>query len=63
MTLELIAPSTPLLDIRGLDIQFRGSRGPLQAVRGLDLQIQRGETLALVGESGCGKIHHRPFVA
>ena len=55
MTLELITPSAPLLDIRGLDIQFRGSRGPIQAVRGLDLKIQRGETLALVGESGCGK--------
>jgi peptide/nickel transport system ATP-binding protein len=55
MTLELIPAATPLLDIRGLDIQFRGSRGPIQAVRGLDLQIQRGETLALVGESGCGK--------
>ncbi|WP_159916601.1 ABC transporter ATP-binding protein [Pantoea sp. 18069] len=55
MALELIPPSAPLLDIRGLDIQFRGARGPIQAVRGLDLTIQRGETLALVGESGCGK--------
>jgi len=55
MALELLAPPAPLLDIRGLDIQFRGAHGPIQAVRGLDLQIQRGETLALVGESGCGK--------
>jgi len=55
MAPEPLAPPTPLLDIRGLDIQFRGARGPIQAVRGLDLQIQRGETLALVGESGCGK--------
>ncbi|MCD2511219.1 ABC transporter ATP-binding protein [Comamonas endophytica] len=55
MTLELIPPPTPLLDIRGLDIQFRGARGPIQAVRGLDLQVRHGETLALVGESGCGK--------
>ena len=55
MAPEPIAPSAPLLDIRGLDIQFRGARGPIQAVRGLDLQIRRGETLALVGESGCGK--------
>ena len=55
MALELTPPPAPLLDIRGLDIQFRGARGPIQAVRGLDLQIHRGETLALVGESGCGK--------
>lgn len=58
MTLDLVplsvAPSA-LLDVRGLDISFRGSQGPIQAVRGLDLTIQRGETLALVGESGCGK--------
>lgn len=54
MALDLV-PRSPLLDIRGLDISFRGSQGPIQAVRGLDLSIQRGETLALVGESGCGK--------
>lgn len=54
MTLDLV-PSPALLDVRGLDIRFRGSQGPIQAVRGLDLTIQRGETLALVGESGCGK--------
>ncbi|SEB23598.1 ABC transporter ATP-binding protein [Variovorax sp. YR216] len=45
----------PLLDVRGLDVFFEGSAGPVQAVRGLDLTLQRGETLALVGESGCGK--------
>lgn len=55
MALDLNTDAAPLLDIRGLDIAFRGARGPIQAVRGLDLQIQRGETLALVGESGCGK--------
>ncbi|MDB5848484.1 MAG: glutathione transporter ATP-binding protein GsiA, partial [Rhodoferax sp.] len=54
MALDLVT-AAPLLDIRGLDISFRGSQGPIQAVRGLDLAIQRGETLALVGESGCGK--------
>jgi peptide/nickel transport system ATP-binding protein len=55
MTLEQLAPAPPLLDVRGLDVFFRGSNGPIQAVRGLDLTLQRGETLALVGESGCGK--------
>jgi peptide/nickel transport system ATP-binding protein len=55
MTLEQVNPTSPLLDVRGLDVFFHGSNGPIQAVRGLDLTLQRGETLALVGESGCGK--------
>ena len=49
------AATEPLLDIRNLDVYFRGSQGRFQAVKGLDLSIQRGETVALVGESGCGK--------
>ena len=55
MSLTTLPPATPLLDVRQLDIAFRGSRGPIEAVRGLDLTLQRGQTLALVGESGCGK--------
>jgi peptide/nickel transport system ATP-binding protein len=42
---------TPLLDIRNLNVSFPGQ----DAVRGFDLAIHAGETLALVGESGCGK--------
>jgi peptide/nickel transport system ATP-binding protein len=55
MTLEQVTTTPPLLEMRGLDVFFHGSNGPIQAVRGLDLTLQRGETLALVGESGCGK--------
>ena len=40
-----------LLDIRGLEVSY----GELRAVERLDLTIRRGETVALVGESGCGK--------
>jgi oligopeptide transport system ATP-binding protein len=44
-----------LLDIKGLCVNFYTKRGVVRAVRDLDLFIYRGETLALVGESGCGK--------
>ena len=44
-----------LLDIQGLQVRFQAEQGALHAVRALDLQVGRGETVALVGESGCGK--------
>jgi len=44
-----------LLNIRGLNVHFRGSQGRFQAVKNLDLSLHEGETVALVGESGCGK--------
>ncbi|HJQ57284.1 MAG TPA: ABC transporter ATP-binding protein [Vineibacter sp.] len=44
-----------LLEIRGLKTYFRTDDGPVQAVDGVDLTIDRGETLGVVGESGCGK--------
>ena len=45
----------PLLDIRGLKTYFATDDGMVQAVDGVDLTIGRGETLGVVGESGCGK--------
>lgn len=52
-----IAPVAPgaILSVRGLSVSFATARGPVEVVRGIDLDIYRGETLALVGESGCGK--------
>ena len=44
-----------VLDVRGLHVRFRTRLGEVHAVRGVDLQVAAGETLALVGESGCGK--------
>jgi len=46
---------TSLLSIRDLSIRFDTKDGPVQAVRGIDLDINRGETLCLLGESGSGK--------
>src|SRR5919108_4792297 len=45
----------PLLEIRGLKTHFATDDGIVQAVDGVDLTIYRGETLGVVGESGCGK--------
>ena len=44
-----------LLDIRGLKTHFRTDDGWLHAVDGVDIGIDRGETVCVVGESGCGK--------
>src|SRR6516162_8116975 len=45
----------PLLEIRGLKTHFATDDGMVQAVDGVDLIVDRGETLGVVGESGCGK--------
>jgi len=45
----------PLLDVRNLSTHFFTRQGRLQAVDGVSFGIEAGETLALVGESGCGK--------
>src|SRR5207302_1595128 len=56
-------PGGPLLQVRGLKMHFpvtegmiaRRHIGDVKAVDGVDFAIRRGETLGLVGESGCGK--------
>ena len=45
----------PLLEIEDLSIFFHTEENIVKSVRNLDLTIHKGETLALVGESGCGK--------
>ena len=48
-------PADALLDIRGLKTWFDTDDGVVHAVDGVDLAVARGETLCVVGESGCGK--------
>src|ERR1700732_1473422 len=47
--------SEALLDIRGLKTHFRTDDGMVQSVDGVSIRIDRGETVCVVGESGCGK--------
>jgi len=44
-----------MLDIRGLKTHFFTDEGTAPAVDGMDLTIKKGQTIGLVGESGCGK--------
>ncbi len=44
-----------ILEIKNLNVNFHLQKGIVRAVRDLDIYINKGETLALVGESGCGK--------
>jgi oligopeptide transport system ATP-binding protein len=44
-----------ILKVEGLETQFRTQDGTVHAVNGVSFQLKEGETLGIVGESGCGK--------
>ncbi len=47
--------SQPILEVENLAVEFATYGGNVKAVRGVDFSVSHGETLAIVGESGCGK--------
>jgi oligopeptide/dipeptide ABC transporter ATP-binding protein len=49
------AMDTTLLEVKGLKTYFYTDEGTVKAVEGADFTIQRGQTVGVVGESGCGK--------
>ena len=48
-------PPAPLLEVQDLRVSLNTTRGPAEALRGVSFSLQRGQTLGLIGESGCGK--------
>src|SRR5438093_697974 len=66
VTVEPAEQTTPVIEVRNLEVNFAGRVGLLagllgrkgadaKAVDGVDLTVREGEVLALAGESGCGK--------
>lgn len=50
-----LSAAEPMVSLRELSVTFSGGRKPVHAVSGVSLKVQRGEVVALIGESGSGK--------
>ncbi len=45
----------PVLNLKDVSLRLEGNAGPVEILHGIDLQVERGETLGLIGPSGSGK--------
>ncbi len=54
-TVTTLGPTSPPLSVRDLWVEYRAERGLVKAVRGVSFDLASEESLALIGESGCGK--------
>ena len=50
-----MVPTVPLLEVTELRVELNTARGAVAALRGVSFTLERGQTLGLIGESGCGK--------
>ncbi|RUY25089.1 peptide ABC transporter ATP-binding protein, partial [Mesorhizobium sp. M7A.F.Ca.CA.004.12.1.1] len=55
MQMHQAAGNDLLLDVRNLETHFFGEDSVTRALGGISFQVMKGETLGVVGESGCGK--------
>lgn len=53
--MTMSSPRNPLLEVRDLQVQFTTHEGVVRAVDGVSFSLAQGQTLGVVGESGCGK--------
>jgi oligopeptide/dipeptide ABC transporter ATP-binding protein len=54
-SLSKIVSNDILLSVKGLEIEIRTNKGPVFPVRDISFSVRKGESVCLVGESGCGK--------
>lgn len=52
---KLVNKNESILDVKNLKVSYHTYAGEVQSVRGVSFDVDRGEVLAIVGESGCGK--------
>lgn len=50
-----MSEQTPLLSVDNLTVEFKTDKGTVRAINGVNFKVMPGETVAIVGESGCGK--------
>ena len=52
---KLVNRNESILNVKDLKVSYHTYAGEVQSVRGVSFDVDRGEVLAIVGESGCGK--------